>query len=481
MRRFSALLIVAMVVVLVASACTDEAGEVMTAEDPQVQVETPDPDDSSSGAEDSGDQPDADDAGDSSDAVDDGAPEPDGSTDAVDDGAPEPDGSTDATDTPADVVSPEAGDAEALLAAATTQLAGRSVRGEATLALPAEAGSPGALSARFEFDADGDLAVTVELPPGMDPEFPEGGDAEVRYVGGEQYIRPPTGTEAQGGPTWFIAEAGMAGQPGPEDQLGLLCVFPQMADAPAADCDPLAEAASLVSAASDAVVVGREEVRGVQTTRVGFRVSLLDLAGDALGAAPDSGDSEGFDSEGIAGAFEEMLSGLAMDVELWIDDDTLIRRMSLDLATLLMGFVGEEADMPQFLLTLEFYDFDADISVEAPPPESVTDDPSTLLSDGDSATTEPYDPRLPRKSLSPPEAVRVLSLVREAAARRACSPLGPLSEGARPWVGAAARSAEVAGGSKAGGDGHHASPPRTGDIVGLVHGVTGADLGRRLG
>ena len=378
MRRFPAPLIVAMAAVLVASACTDEAGEVVTAADPQVQVETPDSDDSSSGATDSGDQPDADDAVDSADTGDASAPEPDGSTDAA--------------DTPADVVAPEAGDAEALLATATTQLDGRSVRGEATLALPAEAGPMGALTARFEFDADGDLAVTVELPPGLDPEFPEGGDVEVRYVGGQQFVRPLAGTMAEGGPTWFIAEAGMAGQPGPEDQLGLLCVFPQMADAPAADCDPLAEAASLVSAASDAAVVGREDVRGVQTTRVGFRVSLLDLAGDALGAAPDSGDSEGFDSEGIAGAFEEMLSGLGLDVELWIDDDTLIRRMSLDLATLLMGFVGEEADMPQFLLTLEFYDFDADISVEAPPPESVTDDPSILLSDGDSATTEPYDP-----------------------------------------------------------------------------------------
>ena len=361
MRRFSAPLIVAMVAVLVASACTDEAGEVVTAADPQVQVETPDSDDSSSGVADSGDQPDADDAVDSADTGDASAPEPDGSTDAA--------------DTPADVVAPEAGDAEALLATATTQLDGRSVRGEATLGLPAEAGPMGALSARFEFDADGDLAVTVELPPGLDPEFPEGGDVEVRYVGGQQFVRPLAGTMAEGGPAWFIAEPATAGQPGPEGQLGLLCLFPQMMDAPAADCDPLAEAATLVAAASDTVVVGREEVRGVQTTRVSSTVPLLDLAGDALEAAPDSGDSEGFDSEGIAGAFEEMLSGLSLDVEFWIDDDTLIRRMSLDLATLLMGFVGEEADdMPQFVVTLEFYDFDADISVEAPPPESVTDD-----------------------------------------------------------------------------------------------------------
>ena len=223
----------------------------------------------------------------------------------------------------------------------------------------------------------------------MDPEFPD----EVRYVDGVQYVRPLGGAESEGGPAWFIAEPGMAGQPGPEGQLGLLCVFPQMAEAPAVDCDPLAAAATLISAASDAVVVGPEEVRGVQTTRVSFTVSLLDLAVDALGAAPDSGDSEVFESDDIAGAFEEMFSGLGIDVELWIDDDTLIRRMSLDLATLLIGFVGEEADdMPQFLMTLEFYDFDADISVDAPPPESVTDDPSLLeggIAGGGGAETAP--------------------------------------------------------------------------------------------
>ena len=453
MRRFPAPLIVAMALVLVASACTDEAGEVVTAEAPQAQVETPDPDDSSSGAADSGDQPDA---ADSSDAVDDGAPDAADTPDIAD--------TPDVADTPADVVALEAGDAEALLAAATTQLDGRSVRGEATLALPAEAGPTGPLSASFEFDADGDLAVTVELPPGMDPEFPDGGDAEVRYVGGVQYIRPLVGTEAEGGLAWFIAEPGTAGQPEMEGQLSLLCVFPQMqmADAPAADCDPRAEMATLVAAARDAVVVGREDVRGVQTTRVSFRVSLLDLAGDAPGAAPDSGDTEGFGSEGIAGVFEEMLSGMGIDVEFWIDDDTLIRRMSLDLATMLMAFVDEEADdMPQLLLTLEFYDFDADISVEAPPPESVTDDPSIFQS-GDYAESSTYpetgpEPRRARararpgsararlkppecsvssgKRSSPPEAARVLSLVREAAARRACSPRGPLSEGARPSMG----------------------------------------------
>ena len=90
------------------------------------------------------------------------------------------------TGSPDDTVSTEdsedaaPADAEALLASATTELAGRSVRGEAAIEL-----GPGLeLSTNFESDADGDIAVTVELPPGLDPEFPGGGEAELRYVGG---------------------------------------------------------------------------------------------------------------------------------------------------------------------------------------------------------------------------------------------------------------------------------------------------------
>ena len=78
-------------------------------------------------------------------------------------------------------------DAQALLASVTPQLDGRSVRGEATIEL-----APGfKLATNFESDTDGDLAAIVEIPPGLDPEFPGGTDAEVRYVGGVAYVRPP--------------------------------------------------------------------------------------------------------------------------------------------------------------------------------------------------------------------------------------------------------------------------------------------------
>ena len=294
-------------------------------------------------------------------------------------------------------------DAEALLASATTQLGGRSVRGEASIEL-----APGfELSTSFESETEGDLAVTVELPPGMDPEFPGGADAEVRYVGGVVYVRPPAsaGDLAELGldEAWFVAEPAAAGDPMAQamGSAGVMCIFPQMADAPSADCDPLGDTGLFVEAASEAEIVGREDVRGVGATRVRFLVSLLDLAGEELGIEPDDGEADedgAFDdtaSDPFAEGMEQIFGFLdaEFEVEVWIDDESLIRRLSFDLASLFAGIAGPEAaaEMPSSLIAIEFYDFDADISVDAPPPDAIVDE--DLLTGGDDfATSEEFEP-----------------------------------------------------------------------------------------
>ena len=294
-------------------------------------------------------------------------------------------------------------DAEALLASATTQLDGRSVRGEATIEL-----APGfGLSTSFESDADGDLAAAVELPPGFDPEFPAGASAEMRYVGGAAYVRPPVPAEilAELGldEAWYVIEPAATGDPMAQaiGSVGVTCIFPQMGAEPAADCDPLGETSIFLEAASGAEVVGREDVRGVEATRVRFGVSLLDLAGEDLGIGSDDGEtSDGgvFDdtaSDPFAEGIEQIFGFLdaEFEVEVWIDDESLIRRLSFDLASLFAGIAGPEAalEMPSSLITLEFYDYDADISVEAPPPELIVD--SDLLVGGDDyATSEEFEP-----------------------------------------------------------------------------------------
>lgn len=295
-------------------------------------------------------------------------------------------------------------DVEALLASATTVLDGRSVRGEANVEL-----APGfGFSTSFESDADGDLAVSLELPPGMDPEFPGGADAEMRYLGGVVYVRPAVTAEtlAELGvdEAWYVAEPVPGADP-MSDAMGsaggVMCAFPQMLDAPPRDCDLLGETGAFLEAASEPEIVGREDVRGVEATRVRFQVSLLDLMGEALGMEPDDGETSeagAFDdtaSDPFAEGLDQIFGFLdaGFEVEVWIDDESLIRRLTFDLASMFAGLAGEDAgaEMPSSLMTLEFYDFDADISVDAPPPEAIVDEDLLIGNDG-YATTEEYEP-----------------------------------------------------------------------------------------
>lgn len=367
------------VVALLAAACGDDGGEVATPDEPQDQVETTTT--AAGGSDDSS----AADGTDASDTV--------STTTAVASDGPDDEGAAPV-------------DAGALLASATTVLNGRSVRGEANVEL-----APGfEFSTSFESDADGDLAVSVELPPGMDPEFPGGVDAEMRYVGGAVYVRPAVTAEtlAELGveEAWYMAESIPGGDPISEamgSAGGVMCAFPQMLDAPVGDCDLLGETGAFLEAASEPEIVGREDVRGVEATRVRFQVSLMDLAGDAFGQALGTDDGEGSDgaffdensSDPFAEGMEEFFALLdtGFDVEVWIDDEGLIRRLAFDLASMFAGLAGEDAgaEMPSSLVTLEFYDFDADISVDAPSPEAIVNE-DLLVGGDDYATTEEYEP-----------------------------------------------------------------------------------------
>ena len=139
----------------------------------------------------------------------------------------------------------------------------------------------------------------------------------------------------------------------------------------------------------------------MEATRVRFLVSLLDLAGEDLAIAPDDGDaSEGgtFDdsaSDPFAERVEQIFGFLdaEFEVEVWIDDESLVRRLSFDLASLFADIAGPEAaaETPSSLITFEFDDFDADTNVEAPPPELILD--ADLLVGGDDyATSEEFEP-----------------------------------------------------------------------------------------
>ena len=334
----------------------------------------------------------------------------DASEDVSDAVAVEDDVEAAAADAPEDAGSSDDGpdappvDAEALLASATTTLDGRSVRGEANVEL-----APGfGFSTSFESDAEGDLAAMIELPPGMDPEFPGGADSEMRYVGGAVYVRPAVTAEtlAELGvdEAWYMAEPFADDDPFSNAMAsggGMMCIFPEPGAAPFAECDPLGEIGTFLEGASNSEIVGREDVRGTEATRVRFQVSLMDLMGEAMGQTSgedDAGTSEGefFDdgsTDPFAEGLEEFFSMLdtGFEVEVWIDDDSLIRRLAYDLASMFAGLAGPDEAVPSSLITVEFYDFDADISVEAPPPEAIVDE-DLLIGGDDYATTEEYEP-----------------------------------------------------------------------------------------
>ena len=358
---------------LLAAAC---GGDDVVVGDPQVEVETP-----------STTQAPAAEPSEAGDPADPDVAEPveeDASGVEEDASGSDPEGSDDAAPTE-DIGAAAPADAEALLAAASTSLDRRSLRGEVTLELV-----PGlALSAAIESDAEGDLAATTELPPGMNPEFPGGAEVETRYVGGMVYVRPPVpaGMLAVLGldEAWYVDELAVADDAMAQamGSAGGMCIVPLATGEAVGDCDPLGETGVYLEAARGAEIVGRENVRGAEATRVRFLVSLMDLAGEDLGMAPDDGEaSDGgvFDdtaSDPFAEGLEQIFGFLdaEFEVEVWIDDESLIRRLSFDLASLFAGIAGAEAadEMPSSLFTLEFYDFDADISVEAPPPESIVD------------------------------------------------------------------------------------------------------------
>ena len=263
----------------------------------------------------------------------------------------------------------EPADAVALLAEGSSVLAGRAVRGVATIAVPEIEGEvPVELTSRFESDADGDLSVSIEFEPGVDPQFPDGGVAEIRYAGREAYVRTTgaadapavmeASVDADGRSAWFVAASESSGDPRwSEGIAALLCVLPRLNPGVSWDCDPLSSVAALLATASGATAAGRDTIREVPTTKVEFRVplaefypaSFVDELEETLETRGDALASEDFEQ------LSEFLRGIA--AEAWIDGSGLVRRLVLDL-------------LPVQLI-VEFYDFDADIAVDAPPPEQV--------------------------------------------------------------------------------------------------------------
>ena len=321
----------------------------------------------------------------------------------------------------ADVGSGEQGDLDplALLAAAAEASAGRSVRGELTTggALNEQLADIAPVTS-FEVDHGGNVAVDVvsdisgaALDGDGVPDreaLSNSLDFRARYVDGLVYIDFPAafGLEVTEDRPWLVGDgqAGVLGNvvvtlcPTPLASLGALPVTRLKSGR--TDCNPVSDSMILNEWATEAEIVGHQEVRGADTTRVRYVVLLGGLVTDSFQAAQgrtlsDLPDAADYDDDWATPELDESGEPLwdplgiglgATEVNVWIDGDQLVRRVVLDLSWMfgtdgdIPGF--EDAEGPLLQSIVEFYDFDADITVEAPPPESVAGDLGDLAVPG---------------------------------------------------------------------------------------------------
>jgi hypothetical protein len=245
-------------------------------------------------------------------------------------------------------------------AAASTMHAGSArVRMTMTLPVPGMGENTVTIEGLADFST-GDGQMTMDMGALMgDAVAALGGDltVEIRVVDGVMYMHyPETMAQFMGGTPWLSIDAGdaLGG-----DSQGLAGPFGQS--------DPTRYLEYLAAVSSGVEEIGREPVGGVDTTRYH---AVIDFS-KAIEQVPDENlDALGLDADAFAVQLSEMqgLLGSEMPVDVWIDDDGLLRRMSMD-----MSVAGQAAH-----LQMEIWDYGVDVNVEAPPADQVGDMGSML-------------------------------------------------------------------------------------------------------
>jgi hypothetical protein len=244
----------------------------------------------------------------------------------------------------------------ALRAAPDAAAAAGSGRFEMTMAFDAPDGSMEITAAgvftgdqmSMEMDFGDSLAA---LAGGAGEELPPGFDEPMQMVvdGDTAYMRMPMLDALTGSGGWLSLTPEDLGQATGSMGLG------------AGTSDPSQMLETLRGVADDVEEVGTEEVRGVETTHLRATVDI----DKALAEVPAE------QREQLQRQLESLDMGDAgIPVDVWVDGDSLVRRMTMDLGQLLgpaMGAEGGSASM-----TIEFFDYGADVSVEVPDASEVT-------------------------------------------------------------------------------------------------------------
>ena len=210
-----------------------------------------------------------------------------------------------------------------------------------------------------------DLSALAELMSGFGKAFgagegeipdeladPEAWKIDVVVDGTKVYLRAPMLGSQLGGKEWVGGDAAELARSQGTDlgQIGSI-----------ASSDPREALDALEAVSGGLEAVGREEVRGVETTHYRTTIDPAKIPGEAA-AAGASGDL----LAGLTGALKQVqLAEIPVDV--WVDDDGLLRKYTLSLD---LEQSGQKIAMA---LRLELFDYGAAVELDLPDPADVAD------------------------------------------------------------------------------------------------------------
>ena len=220
------------------------------------------------------------------------------------------------------------------------------------------------------FDITGSGAFSYQRDPRgfltFNMDVPELGEVrmDMRMVGTKLYMRMPAdllgGQGLPGGKAWIGMDLGRSLK---QAGLGSFDFTRQQ--------DPAQMLRYLRSASADVAEAGYDEVRGVPTTKYSGRLDLrkaLDAGLDELGVS-------GAEKEQAVAGMKQMLEQLGsatVPFEVFIDDDGLLRRMTM---TMSMTVEGQSIEMS---MTMDYFDFGVRVEVDAPAAATVYDATNAL-------------------------------------------------------------------------------------------------------
>ena len=126
--------------------------------------------------------------------------------------------------------------------------------------------------------------------------------------------------------------------------------------------DPSQVLQYLRAASEDVEEVGKEDVRGVETTHYRMTVDLRKV----VERAPED------QREQLRASVEQLIEASGIETvptEVWIDEEGLARRIRLAYETMELA-PGQTGAMT---MTMELFDFGVEVDIQPPPPEGVTD------------------------------------------------------------------------------------------------------------